>query len=364
MNIVAEKRPITPKVWMISAWLALAVIDGGQTVLSMYVQGMHHAWLRLFIMNMLLWLPWPVVTPYIISLGRRYPPRLSSFRDWGIHAALVIALLFINGTWSAWLDHVMDPWMNPTPGPSFHVIWIPNLYRSLLPTLVLYTLILAIDAAVRSLQTVALQKIETARMNEQLANAQLDALRQQIEPHFLFNTLNAVVGLMREKRTDAAINAVVGLSDFLRGSLRESNRPFVTLREELDLLRPYLDIQKTRFGERLKINIDIADEVLSIEVPGPILQPLVENAIKHGIEKRERGGSVLIKAWRVADRLHLTVGNDGPPLTTTKDTAVSGVGNKNLRTRLQILYGDKAELKLCNCEGGVEAVVTLPVNEN
>jgi LytS/YehU family sensor histidine kinase len=204
----------------------------------------------------------------------------------------------------------------------------------------------------------------TARLNEELAKAQLAALRRQLEPHFMFNTLNSIAGMVREQRNDAAVDMIVGLSEFLRRATEDSHRPQVTLAEEVEYLQRYVDIQKVRFGERLQVSVDIPEKILRAQVPNLLLQPLVENAIKHGIAKRVVGGTVRISGTGDNGTLRLSVSNDGPSIATDIETTHSGVGLANLRTRLRILHGNDSELELRRAtSGAAEVVVTLPFRE-
>jgi LytS/YehU family sensor histidine kinase len=183
-----------------------------------------------------------------------------------------------------------------------------------------------------------------------------------MEPHFMFNTLNAISGLIRDNRNDDAVSMIVGLSEFLRRAADDSSRPQVALAEEVEYLQRYLDIQKVRFAERLQVSVDVPAELLPVQVPNLILQPLVENAIKHGIAKRAGGGAIRVAVSRSNDRLSLRVYNDGPGLPADWAASRVGIGLSNLRTRLQILYGTGFELNLCNLDtGGVEVLVSLPL---
>lgn len=190
------------------------------------------------------------------------------------------------------------------------------------------------------------------------------ALRRQMEPHFMFNTLNSIAGLVRDRRNDAAVSMIVGLSEFLRRASEDSHRAQVTLAEEVEYLHRYVEIQKVRFEERLKISVSIPSELLGAEVPNLLLQPLVENAIKHGVAKRIAGGTVRVAGERRDQRLRLSVYNDGPGFPEDWQTNGTGVGLGNLRTRLQILHGDAAEIRMERAGAdGVEVVVTLPLRE-
>jgi LytS/YehU family sensor histidine kinase len=232
---------------------------------------------------------------------------------------------------------------------------------SLLSYVVLYSLVLLTCHLVESREQMARQQMETARLNELLSKAQLTALRRQIEPHFLFNTLNAIAGLVREKKNDAAVGMIAGLSDFLRRVVEDSDRQRVPLADELQFTQKYLDIQQARFADRLKFSLDVPEELLAAQVPSLILQPMVENAIKHGIAKRVQGGSIYISACRNNGTLTLRVYNDGPGLPVGWEKTQSGVGMANVRTRLESLYGDAFELSLRDQQpGGVEAMVSVP----
>jgi LytS/YehU family sensor histidine kinase len=229
-------------------------------------------------------------------------------------------------------------------------------------TTVLYCVILAVGYVIDSNSRLAYQQTETARLNEQLSRAQLDALRRQIEPHFLFNTLNAIAGLVREKRNDDAVTMIAGLSDFLRRLFVDSTSQQASLGEEVEFAQKYLDIQKVRFVERLQFSVDVPSELMLARVPTLILQLMVENAIKHGIAQRAQGGEIRIAASRSQDQLTLSVYNDGPAARWEKID--EGVGLSNMRTRLQSLYGNAFELKMQNqVPGGVEVSVSVPFKE-
>ena len=226
--------------------------------------------------------------------------------------AATIGLVF--AAWVALWEELLNPWAL-TPGPDpFPQLWMHKFYGGLLSYLVLYGLILMVKQALDAREQLALQQTETARLNEQLSKSQLSALRRQIEPHFLFNTLNAIAGLVREKRNDAAVSMIAGLSDFLRRVVDDSDRQQVPLGEELEFTQKYLDIQKVRFAERLQFSVDVPQELLPAQVPSLILQPMVENAVKHGIAQRVQGGAIRITATRSNGTLTMRVYNDGPSL--------------------------------------------------
>lgn len=178
----------------------------------------------------------------------------------------------------------------------------------------------------------------------------------------MFNTLNSIASLVRDQRNDDAVSMIVGLSDFLRRASEDFHRPQVALAEEVEYLQRYTDIQKARFAERLQVSVDIQAELLRAQVPSLLLQPLVENGIKHGIAKRVAGGAIRVSGEARAGNLCLRVYNDGPSLPSGDHTRETGIGLSNLRTRLQILHGNNFSLELRDADGGgVEVLVTLPL---
>jgi hypothetical protein len=340
----------------------MGLFDATQNVFVMRAEGMHHAWGRLFVTLLISWLPWILATPVVLRLAHRYPPaQWKRVSTWAIHLAACGSVGAIHAAWVALWEELLNPWaLMPGPDP-FPQLWMHKIYGGLLSYMVLYSLILLIDHALDSREQLALQQTETARLNEQLSKAQLSALRRQIEPHFLFNTLNAIAGLVREERNDAAVSMIVRLSDFLRRVVEDSDRQQVPLGEELEFTQKYLDIQKARFAERLQFSVDVPQELLPAQVPSLILQPMVENAVKHGIARRVQGGAIRITAFRSNGTLTMRVYNDGPSLPVGWEKGQSGIGILNVRTRLQSLYGDRFELSMRNQQpGGVEATVSVP----
>lgn len=337
-------------------WLACGFFDADQTVLVMHAVG-KHTWLAIFATELASWLPWVLATPFIIDLARRRPlTRGNSLSAAALHIASFLAVALTAGVWFAALKVLFNPWGDPE-NPMFMEALLTSLPYQLLPYLIVYALILAstyiADARERS-----------ARLNEELSKAQLAALRQQIEPHFMFNTLNSIAGLVREQRNDAAVNMIVGLSDFLRRATQDSHRAQVTLAEEVEYLQRYVDIQKVRFGERLQVSVDIPREMLRAQVPNLLLQPLVENAIKYGVGSRVAGGTVRITGTCEHGFVRLSVSNDGPSVPADQPAAQTGIGLNNLRTRLRILHGAQSDLQLQLAQSGqAQVLVTLPFRE-
>jgi two-component system, LytTR family, sensor kinase len=350
--------------WIAALWCAGGLIEASQSVLILrFAERRQHAWLPLFGTEFATWLPWALATPMVVSLARRFPiMRGTTLRAVVVHLAAFVGISAIAEVWSAALQVLFNPWGNRR-APTFWDTWSITLLYQVLIFLIAYALILTITYLVDSREKVARQSTETARLNEELSNAQLAALRGQLEPHFMFNTLNSIAALVRDRRNDAAVSMIVGLSEFLRRASEDSHRSRVSLGEEVEYLQRYVDIQQVRFGERLRFSMQIPAELLDAQVPNLLLQPLVENSIKHGVAARVAGGSVRVTGTRADGCICLRVFDDGPGFPADWQSH-GGVGLANLRTRLRILYGDAATLEMKPVAAdGVEVLVVLPLME-
>jgi two-component system, LytTR family, sensor kinase len=350
--------------WIAAIWSAGALVDAIQSVLHMQAAQRHLPWLPIFGTSLASWLPWALATPFIIGLARKYPiGRGVKVGAVAIHLAAFAAITAVSETWYTVLQIQFNPF-EERRWPTFAGTWGTLVLDQALILLIAYTLILTVTYVVDAREGLASELVTTMRLNMELSRAQLAALRRQIEPHFMYNTLNAIAGLVRDRRNEAAVDMIVGLSEFLRRALEDSHRTRVSLAEEVEYLQRYIDIQTVRFGERLQVSLDIPEELLGARVPNLLLQPLVENAIKHGISKRAAGGTVRVSGSQHDGALRLCVYNDGPCAEEDFDAARTGVGIGNLRTRLQILYGSRSQLTLGRGDpDGVEVVVTLPLME-
>ena len=348
---------LTGWIWIAAIWCAAALFDASQTLLTMHLMGVGRAWLRPFLIVFVSWLPWALATPFVIDLARRWPiVRGGIFKAMSLHLAAFAAISAGGEGWSALLQVIFNPW-HRNPPRTFVDTWSNLLLGQIVTFVIAYALILAATYVVDSREKIA-------RQNEELARAQLAALRSQMDPHFMFNTLNSIASLVYDQRGDAAVGMIVGLSELLRRASEDSHRAQVRLQEEVEYLQRYIDIQQIRFGNRLRVSIEIPNELLATQVPSLLLQPLVENAIKHGVSKRRSGGQIRIAGMIRDGALRLTVYNDGPWEQEDMAIAPHRVGLGNLRTRLNILHGDRSSLLLQPAaEGGVEVIVTLPLPE-
>ncbi|MGQ0646369.1 MAG: sensor histidine kinase [Gemmatimonadaceae bacterium] len=247
-------------------------------------------------------------------------------------------------------------------GPTRALDLVSWLLTSLPWSVFLYFTVLGTVNGIYALMEAREREAQAARLNAQLAEARLQALRMQLNPHFLFNSLNAVTVLIRDGNTRLAAPMLELLSDVLRQVLRTDRGHEVPLSEEIQVTERYLAIEQIRFSDRLRPGFDVAPGIASALVPSLLLQPLVENALRHGIAKRTDAGRVQVTARRVGDELHLTVEDDGPGLS--EEEIREGVGLSNIRERLQTMYGSRASLVLMPLPGGgTRVTVTLPYAE-
>ena len=205
------------------------------------------------------------------------------------------------------------------------------------------------------------EEVKAAQLEARLVETELKALREQLRPHFLFNTLNTISVLIREKKNDEAVTLIARLSSLLRMTLDNTRLQEVTVREEMDFLARYIDIQKARFSDRLEVGIAIEPAAMEARIPNLLLQPLVENAILHGIAPKSGPGRVDVTGRVENGRLHLEVRDDGPGLPVAAKPAREGVGLANTRERLAKIYGAEGKLVLRSEPGrGVAVQIILP----
>jgi two-component system, LytTR family, sensor kinase len=344
---------------IIGIWLGLGLFTAIENVVILRGQGLHLPWLRTTMEFLFMWLPWMLATPLILGLGRKTSLRPKPVSIWLKHIAAFVSISLVTAAWFSCLDELITP--SIVQG-SYWNDCLNTLEMQAFFYFVLYCSVLLVGYTIDYRQKLQRQQTEAAKLSEQLSKAQLSALRQQIQPHFLFNTLNAIVGLVRDGRNDDAVNMIVMLSELLLRVLKDSDRQEVPLGEELEFLHKYLHIQKIRFADRLTVRIDVPEDLLKARVPTHVLQPIVENAIKHGIAKRVQGGLIQITAARSDDSLFLDVYNEGPGLLPNKSRP--GTGLSNMQMRLQALYGTAFSLRMRNQDrSGVEVSVAVPFRE-
>jgi two-component system LytT family sensor kinase len=310
---------------------------------------------------------WALLTPLIILLARLFPVERGQYlRAMAIHflSSVVVAVIQL-GIYIFARQWLLGDASKPfSPLQSFQNIVVAELHASLLIYWSVLGLCHAYDYYRRYRereQRAAQLELQAAQLETQLARAQLDALRMQLNPHFLFNTLNTISVLMREDVT-VANRMLLRLSDLLRLALKEGSASEVSLRQELEFLRSYLEIEQTRFQDRLKVRLEIKADALDAQVPNLILQPLVENAIRHSVAPRDKESRIEIRAARSNGHVRLEVIDDGPGLdNVSKESASHGIGLSNTRARLEKLYGASHSFQLSSgVGGGLHVTIMIP----
>ena len=297
-----------------------------------------------------------LLTPFIALLALRYRFGERTWRRSAlVHLAGLTAFVVGAGPMMVALEWLL-PWMR-FGDPVARIRWGALIYIA--PDTLIYVLVVAAVQAVAYARETRERSLGEARLRAELADARLHALSAQLQPHFLFNTLNAISALVREE-PQRAEQLLARLSDLLRHALRATTSVETSLGEELAFLEKYVDIQETRFGPRLQVTFDIGPDLADLHVPCLLLQPLVENAIRHGISPR-RTGHVEIAAHRVGASLSIRVRDDGVGLPTQRPLT-EGVGLTTTRARLRQYYGDAFTFTLENRrEGGALCAMTLPI---
>ncbi|HZT59761.1 MAG TPA: histidine kinase [Pyrinomonadaceae bacterium] len=316
------------------------------------------------------WLLWALLTPAVFRLTRRFPlERGRLLRNSLVHTSACVALSLAHRAvylLAGWLLHVAVYRELGSFSSVFNFLFFFNLPTGFMS----YATVLLVSYLVDYYRRHREEELKISRLEADLARtqlevtqAQLQALKTQLQPHFLFNTLNSISTLLDED-AEAADEMLARLGDFLRLTLENSGAQEVTLQEELEFLRCYLEIERVRFQDRLAVRMEIEPETLEARVPNLILQPIVENAIRHGIVARAGAGSIEISSRRDDGRLKLRVKDDGPglkPNAAKGGESRHGLGFALTRARLERLYDARQNLCISDApEGGLQVVVELP----
>jgi two-component system, LytTR family, sensor kinase len=333
--------------WLLvfAAWTALAVFFAVSSSLTYMSTYQPPRWGLTLVMALTEWYAWAALTPLVVWLAERFPLRAGRIgRAVAVHGpgGLVVAAVKIGLTRG--LRHLLVGFNS--------YFLISNLATH-------YVIYWAIVGAVHALAYYRAGRegeLRASQLEARLAQARLQLLQMQLHPHFLFNTLNAVSELIHEEPARAD-RMIASLSELLRETLDAGSPEQVALERELELLDRYLDIQRARFGDRLDVRIDVGGAARRALVPNLILQPLVENSIRHGLSRRVAAGRIDIRGARVGDSLILEVQDDGLGL---EGAAREGVGLGNTRARLQELYGDAHRVEIRDADGG-GALVRLAI---
>lgn len=327
-------------------WTIVGLSFASRSYLQYQFNGTEVSWQEVYAGYMIDFYLWGAASPFIFWLNQRFPierKRLTSRLIFHLLVALLLTSA-ICGLATPVLWHF--GLTNKIRFATFESFFTFSISSPVLihQGLLIYCGTLIVAHVFDYYRQVQAGKTRAVELASQLAQAQLAALKMQIHPHFLFNTLNSIAALLH-KDVEAADRMLARLSDFLRLTLKSSETTVVTLAQELEFLKTYLEIEKIRFQDRLVIEMKIAPEALAAQVPNLILQPLVENAVRHGVSKQIAVGRLRVNAQREADRLLIQIEDNGPGLhsgngNSERKSDGGGVGLANTRARLEQFYGD------------------------
>lgn len=363
MNPPPDSRPITPR--RIAIWLASllcpTLLFATQNYVTLLGTEREMSWWFWFWRESFVWAIWGGISPLVFAFTRRFPV---SGEQWlrnllfhlpvgALFAAVTLVLFVLAG-------QVAGISLAPAEMTLWERLEI-GFTRSFAIAISIYGVAVTAYHALRYYREARQRELRASQLERNLVEARLESLRNQLHPHFLFNTLHMISALMSQD-VPAARRMIARLSDLLRHSLDNSGTQETSLADELEFLEGYLEIQRVRFHDRLTIEQQIPSHLHELRVPRLILQPIVENAIRHGTAKQATAGKITIAAKQQGTALQLTVCDNGPGVT--EGELQEGIGLANTRERLQQLYGQQATLTLANRpEGGACATIVIPIVE-
>ncbi len=341
--------------------LALGAVSALEARHVSVTHGFPLDWPTVFVSTTPRWILLAAVLPFVLRLGLRYPLNPPRAPIVGIHVALFLSVSGAHALADAWAVAIANPQVIHMFG------MIPRLTRSwynTMPTMVsMYAGVLIAAWGMTEARERQRRTLRAAQLETQLQSARLAALRAQLQPHFLYNTLNGIAALVADVQPARAVAAIEQLGELLHASLREDGREEITVDEEVALAERYLALQGMRFGDRLRYEWHVAPEVSDCLVPVLLLQPIVENAVVHGLDAGQESLCVRVEAFAGSDGLELIVENDGAVLERKAQSAKGhGVGIAATRARLLTAYGDRASLTFKPREGGgVRVRIVVPM---
>jgi LytS/YehU family sensor histidine kinase len=310
------------------------------------------------ILNMGYWYAWALLVPIVLWLARRFPLDGRRWtRSLPVHLVAVVLVTFAHVCLSETVHWAIMP-------PSESYTWVRGVLRSWVWQfdweMAAYWAIVAISHAAAFYREAQVRTLRASTLEARLAQAKLEALQRQLHPHFLFNTLNAISALMH-RDVEAADEMLARLSDLLRMALDQRGMQEIPLKDELEFVEKYLEIEQARFGERFSVTVDVAPETLDAVVPNLVLQPLVENSVRHAVSTRLEPTHVEIRAQRIEDILQLQVCDDGPGLPGVSAKPSRGVGLANTRSRLEQMYGQAQRMEFSRPAAPSGLIVTIEI---
>jgi len=340
---------------ILAAWLVVALITAFQTYAAGFAGGPQFS-LGQALFNGLLWYSvWAVLTPGVVAVARAFAGERRLGRLFAIHLAFRLVFAVLHALLYSALNAIIyfrSPWA-PWSGALLQM----KLATSVHVHLMIYAIIVAIVLGAHTYRTMRDRAIAAARLETRLAEAETAALRAQLQPHFLFNSLNAISALVPDEPM-LAQRLIARLGDLLRLSIDQNRSQRSALADELDFTDAYLAIEQARLGKRLRVFRDVAPEMLGVQVPALLLQPLVENAVRHGIAPSIGGGMLAIEAKPANGMLRIRIADDGKGTDAIRE----GVGLGNARLRLRQLYGENQSFEIETAPGeGFRVTILVPL---
>jgi len=354
-----------------ACWTALGAVESVNAFIGNLLRGTPRSWVVVLINNMPWWYTWLFLTPAILWVAHLAPLDSRRWkRSFAVHAVtgfvLSVAHLVIEGS----IFFLLRPAAVPGPVTAWGQI-IGFLYSYLMIDLLTYWAVVGGYSAFVYRQRLRAGAVRSARLEAQsaqlalgLVEARMHALRMELNPHFLFNTLNAISGLVRKQEGPAAIEMLARLATLLRTTLDQELSPVISVSEEIALLRQYLEIERVRFGDRLEVHVNVHEGASTALIPTLLLQPLVENAVKHGVSSRSGKARIDVDIWCDETRLFIAVQDTGNGISSQGANVLQeGVGLSNSRARLRALYGNDAALVLRNgSTSGARVEINMPLS--
>jgi signal transduction histidine kinase len=365
-EVTSESRAGSRRAWavgVLAVWLVLSLLSASQRYADSLQTSSPVGFSQFLLWSLVVWSYWALLAPLIFRLGEQMPlSRERLARATLAHFALGLVFGLSHIALLAGLGALVGQ-SRPGAATTFLGEFGRGARAFLYVELILYWAILGAAVARDSYRKYRERETRARELEAQLAEARLQALRMQIQPHFLFNALNTVSMLVRNGEGERAVRMVAGIGELLRSSLGDGGEQEVALASELGFVRRYLSIEEFRFPDRLRVEVDVAEDLLSASVPNLILQPLVENAIRHGVAKSTSSGLVRIAARRGGGWLELSVEDDGPGLPVGwRWEAGRGIGLSNVRARMEQLYGSRQEFSIENVgPRGTAARLRIPL---
>lgn len=361
---------LRPRTFEISPWTMRLIVLGVWTLpgLSQVAQEQHYAltvqhstlpWWPLVGWAIPKWWVWVFLTPVVVFLARRFP--IGPGGGWRNVPLHIVASVIVGGAHMMWLAYFNSTWKLSPAAPDLSIM-LRNQLWSQLPHLEIvgYWGTLGVVHMIDTARALHERELRSARLETELARAELGALRMQLHPHFLFNTLNAISVLMADDVARAR-RMLHQLSALLRGALSRSGVDVVTLGDEIESIRHYLSIEAVRFEDRLVADFDVDPHTVRLSVPNLLLQPIVENAIRHGLSGSSARGHLSVRSQLNGKNLLLTVEDDGAGVDATVPW---GVGLTNTRDRLALMFGEEHRLNIAAGNGrGTRVEITIPARE-